>query len=231
MFFVLSRAWDKGKILRPSEESKLRPSDSALRCPTTESQKLHGERGLLPISYSSMQDACHINFAIDLAHCGVSVAQSIVEHRSAASEGLRFDSSWGLRIFSLSLARQKTSFSISLSSSKLTISIISTIITLSTLLILVSGMNGREQHCFLKRLSCRITCIDNSCYFVLLLQFFFLYFYVLSPWEFSSLGHAKAFYEFDSGEFSLKIYSTSVNKHFETTSIGLAQYTVIHTFH
>ena len=169
MFFVLSRAWDKGKILLPSEESKLRPSDSALRCPTTESQKLHGERGLLPISYSSMQDACHINFIIDLAHCGVSV----IEHRSAESEGLRFDSSWGLRIFSLSHTRQKTYFSISLPSSKLTISLISTIITLSTLLILVSGMNAREQHCFLKRLSCRITFIDNSCYFVLLLQFFF----------------------------------------------------------
>ena len=101
-----------------------------------------------------------------------SLCGSVIEHRSAASEGLRFDSSWGLRIFSLSHARQKTSFSISLPSSKLTISIISTIITLSTLLILVSGMNGREQHCFLKRLSCRITCIDNSCYFVLLLQFF-----------------------------------------------------------
>ena len=45
---------------------------------------------------SSMQDACHMNFVIDPAHRGVSV----VEHRSAESEGLRFDSSWGLRIFS-----------------------------------------------------------------------------------------------------------------------------------
>ena len=160
-----------------------------------------------------------------------SLCGSVIEHRSAESEGLRFDSSWGLRIFSLSHARQKTSFSISLPSSKLTISLISTIITLSTLLILVSGMNARKQHCFLKRLSCRITCIDNSCYFVLLLHFFFLYFYVLLPWEFPSLDHAKAFYEFDLGGFSLKIYSTSVNKHFETTSIGVAKYTVIHTFH
>ena len=48
---------------------------------------------------SSMQDACHMNFVIDLAHRGVSVAQWL-EHRSAESEGLRFDSSWGLRIFS-----------------------------------------------------------------------------------------------------------------------------------
>ena len=34
--FVLSRAWDKEKILSPHEESNLRPSDSALRCSTTE---------------------------------------------------------------------------------------------------------------------------------------------------------------------------------------------------
>ena len=33
---------------------------------------------------------------------------SVVGHRSAESESLRFDSSWGLRIFSLSHARGKT---------------------------------------------------------------------------------------------------------------------------
>ena len=32
---------------------------------------------------------------------------SVVEYRSAESEGLRFDSSWGLRSFSFSLARDK----------------------------------------------------------------------------------------------------------------------------
>ena len=37
----------KKKILSPHEESNLRPSDSALRCSTTEPQRLHGERGLL----------------------------------------------------------------------------------------------------------------------------------------------------------------------------------------
>ena len=62
---------------------------------------------------SSMQDACHMNFVIDLAHRRVSVAQSL-EHRSAESEGLRFDSSWGLRIFSLSHARDKTKKNLSL---------------------------------------------------------------------------------------------------------------------
>ena len=33
-FFVLSRAWDKEKILSLHEESNLRPSDSALQCST-----------------------------------------------------------------------------------------------------------------------------------------------------------------------------------------------------
>ena len=37
---------------------------------------------------SSMQNACHMNFVIHLAHRKVSV----VEHRSAESEGLRLDS-------------------------------------------------------------------------------------------------------------------------------------------
>ena len=37
-----------------------------------------------------------------------SICSSVVEHQSAESEGLRVDSSWGLRIFSLSHARDKT---------------------------------------------------------------------------------------------------------------------------
>ena len=53
VFFVLSRAWDKEKILSPHEESNLRPSDSAFRCSTTEPQRLHGERGLLRSSYDT----------------------------------------------------------------------------------------------------------------------------------------------------------------------------------
>ena len=32
MFFVLSRAWDKEKVLSSHEESNLRPLDSAFRC-------------------------------------------------------------------------------------------------------------------------------------------------------------------------------------------------------
>ena len=38
MFFFLPQVWDKEKILSPLEESMLRPSDFALRCPTTEAR-------------------------------------------------------------------------------------------------------------------------------------------------------------------------------------------------
>ena len=40
-FFVLSRAWDREKILSLHKESDLRPSDSALRCATTEPQRFY----------------------------------------------------------------------------------------------------------------------------------------------------------------------------------------------
>ena len=35
---------DKEKLLSPQKELTLRPSDSALRCPITEPQRLHGVR-------------------------------------------------------------------------------------------------------------------------------------------------------------------------------------------
>ena len=82
MFFALWRAWDKEKITSPHEESNLTPSDSALRCSTTEPQRLHGERGLLRNSYDT--------------------------RRRTEFEGMRFGYSWGLRVFSLSHARDKT---------------------------------------------------------------------------------------------------------------------------
>ena len=53
----------------------------------------------LLILASSMQVMCHMTFIIDLAHCGVFVAQSIGARNPKESKGLRFDSSWGLRIF------------------------------------------------------------------------------------------------------------------------------------
>ena len=46
------------KIQSPHEESNLSPSDSAFRCSTTESQGLHGERGLLQSSYDTCPAYC-----------------------------------------------------------------------------------------------------------------------------------------------------------------------------
>ena len=54
-----------------------------------------------------------MSFVIDLPHRGVSVTQWL-EHRSAESEGRRFDSSWGLRIVSLSHAGDNTKKHLSL---------------------------------------------------------------------------------------------------------------------
>ena len=51
MFFVLSRTWDKEKVLSSREEWNLRPSVSALRYSTTEPQRLLGGRGPLRSSY------------------------------------------------------------------------------------------------------------------------------------------------------------------------------------
>ena len=75
MFFVLLRAWDKEKILSLHEESNSRPSDSSLRCSTTEPQRLYKHDASKVADPSSMQDACHKNFVIDLAHFWVFVAQ------------------------------------------------------------------------------------------------------------------------------------------------------------
>ena len=49
---------NKEKILSPHEESNLKPSDSALRCSTTQLGGFHGERGLLRSSYDSRPACC-----------------------------------------------------------------------------------------------------------------------------------------------------------------------------
>ena len=46
---------------------------------------------------SSMQDAYHMNFVIDLAHR--SLCGSVVKHWSAKFKDLRFDSLWVIRFF------------------------------------------------------------------------------------------------------------------------------------
>ena len=50
-----------------------------------------------------------MNYTVDLTHCGV--CGSVAEHQSAEAKGLRFDSSWGFRIFLCPtlLTTQKTS--------------------------------------------------------------------------------------------------------------------------
>ena len=58
MFFVLSQAQDKEKILSPHEELNLWPSDSALWCSTTEPQRLYREQGLLRSSYDMRPAFC-----------------------------------------------------------------------------------------------------------------------------------------------------------------------------
>ena len=49
---------NKEKILSPHEESNLKPSDSALRCSTTQPQGFHGKGGLLRNSYDSRPACC-----------------------------------------------------------------------------------------------------------------------------------------------------------------------------
>ena len=91
---------------------------------------------------SSMQDTCHTNFVIDLAHRGVSVARCRAsEHRI---QSLRFDSSWGLRIFffffsfvpHLCWNEKHLSFFPYQAQNLLSLLFLSSNITLSTLLIL-----------------------------------------------------------------------------------------------
>ena len=49
--FPLITTWDKETILSSYEKSNLRPSDSILRCSTTEPQRLYGEQGPLRSLY------------------------------------------------------------------------------------------------------------------------------------------------------------------------------------
>ena len=58
---------------------------------------------------SIMQDACYMLYNRPCSPW--SLCSSVVEQWSTESEGLRFDSSWGLRIFSLSHARDTTNTS------------------------------------------------------------------------------------------------------------------------
>ena len=100
----------------------------------------HEESNLRPSEWwqvlSSVKRKWKIPSDLRIPRSPYSLRGSVVEQRSAESEDLRFDFSWGLWIFSLSHTR-KISFTISLPSSKLTIFLsLFTNMTLSTLLIL-----------------------------------------------------------------------------------------------
>ena len=56
--FNLVTSVGQKKILRPHEESNLRPSDSALRCSISEPQRLYDERGLSRSSYGTHPACC-----------------------------------------------------------------------------------------------------------------------------------------------------------------------------
>ena len=58
MFFVLSQAQDKEKILSPHEELNLWPSNSMRQCSTTELQRLYSVQGLLRSSYDMRPAFC-----------------------------------------------------------------------------------------------------------------------------------------------------------------------------
>ena len=58
-FFVLSRTWDKERILSLCEESNLKPSDSALQCSTTEPQRLHGKKSHYEVKHVLYVDECN----------------------------------------------------------------------------------------------------------------------------------------------------------------------------
>ena len=140
MFFVLSRGWDKEKILSPHEESNLRPSDSAFRYFTTEPQRLYGEQG--PIgSFSFYVLNMTLSTLLILAVCRTrviyelgtgpfspeSLCGSVVEN-----SGARIPKCWGsiphgdfeFFLCTTLVTRRKTSLSFSLPSSKLTIYLI-----------------------------------------------------------------------------------------------------------
>ena len=112
MVFVLPRAWDKEEIPSSHEES-----DSALRCSTTEPQRLHSEWGLLRNSIQkyyaidianprSTQDACHMNFVRDFTY-----RESLWLSGRASESGIRRSEVRfviGTQKFSLFHARDKT---------------------------------------------------------------------------------------------------------------------------
>ena len=120
-FFVSSQAWDREKILSHHEESNLRPADSEKKHLCLFLYRAQNLPSLVVLSTNLTLSTLLIQ--ADLAHRRVSVAQWL-EHRSAESEGLS-EGTQNFFFVPRSWQDENTSFSISLPSSKLTISRIS----------------------------------------------------------------------------------------------------------
>ena len=120
-FFVSSQAWDREKILSHHEESNLRPADSEKKHLCLFLYRAQNLPSLVVLSTNLTLSTLLIQ--ADLAHRRVSVAQWL-EHRSAESEGLS-EGTQNFFFVPRSCQDENTSFSISLPSSKLTISRIS----------------------------------------------------------------------------------------------------------
>ena len=119
-FFVLSRAWDKEKILSPVKNGTSDlwiPHSNALPLSHRDStvSEVYHEVDMTPILHIARISNVDSIIFVD-RNKEWSLYGSVVEHQSAESEGLRFNSLMGLRIFSLSHTPDKkknTSFSIS----------------------------------------------------------------------------------------------------------------------
>ena len=101
---------------------------------------------------SSMLEACHMNFVIDLAHHRVSVAQW---YRNGA-QNLKVWGSIphgysGFFLFPTLMTRQKTSFSTSLTSSKLTISLILFTVLIHVKYLILSPMQSLHKSSMVNR--------------------------------------------------------------------------------
>ena len=131
-FFVLSRAWDEEKKFWVPMGNRT----SNLRIPRSDSLSYFCSQTWLYRQYAG-----RVSYELrNKPHSPQILCGSVVEHRSAESEGLRFHSSWGLKtIFHCPtlMRRCKTSFSISLSSSKLTISLVLLIKLVGKLLLVI----------------------------------------------------------------------------------------------
>ena len=90
MFFVWSRVWDKEKNFESPRG--IEPQTFAFRAPILCLIFMYKHDSIDIADPCGMQDARKMNLLIELAHRRVPVAQWY-EHRSAESDGLRFDSS------------------------------------------------------------------------------------------------------------------------------------------